>query len=521
MSTENVRTINCPSCGGPIPPFTGAQTRCPFCGTTVERPAAEKPVTHIAVPVRVPAQPAARPRGCVSPLIVGLAILLLAGGVLVFMLVPNKSTTPNFIVSMSRSVQGAVIPVPVDRAGPADLLVFTYDSSSEERYLTYVDGANRALRWDSPPVSTDVYAAGVVVRNQKVFLVDGARLLALDGADGKAAWQINLSDTVANYCEGCLQVLGGYAVVLSQDGVLQAFEAESGRPAWSERLNETPRNLWTINDQVAVVDYGQPNDPYSVVLQLRDPATGKVSQSLPGTCQAEYHGSNLPIYDPNILLDPAGGAVYLLYGLLPACAQRWDLAAGRMDWQLLAEDHYFDRFNAPLLLAGGKIYGSYGGRVVALDGETGALELLADEQDYELAVQGERDGTLVVLAQRRRGSARYELWGLDADSGQVPWTYIPQDEEPVEAPGGWAADKAFAWHLAPEGLVVLHLNAEPPTLVVGTIDLATGRETPLGTAGLDDDYWAGLAWSDTTAWLTIRKVYAIDLVEGKVVSTWP
>lgn len=522
MTSDDVRTINCPTCGGPIPPFSGPQTRCPFCGTAVERPATAVPAIQVVTPARVPAQPAARSRGCAGPFfLIGLAVALLAVGVAFFMLLPGKSSAPGFITSLSRSVQGSAIPVAADRQGLPDLLVFTYDSSSSERYLTYLDGANNTLRWDSPPVSTDVYAAGVVVRNQRVYLADGAVLMALDQGNGQVAWQANLSDNVVHYCENCVQVVGGYVAALSQDGVLQGFEAASGRPAWSVRLNETPRNLWAVKDMVAVLDWEMPNDSDSIVLQLRDPATGQVVQRLPGVCEEGRYEANLPIYDPNIVLDPSGGALFMFYDLLPACVQRWDLATGQVDWQLWAEDHYFDRFNAPLRMSGGKIYGSYNGRVIAVDVEKGELDLLVDEQDYELALQGEQDGTLIVLARRQRGSARYELWGVNADSGNVPWKYIPQEEEPIEGSGGWAADKGFAWQLTREGLAVLHLNAEPPVLIVGTIDVKTGQETVLGTAGLDDDYWAGLSWSGDTAWLTVRKVYAIDLVSGKVLSTWP
>jgi outer membrane protein assembly factor BamB len=521
MATDKVHSINCPTCGGPIPPFTGSQTRCPFCGTAVERPEEEKPVFRPAVPVTTPARPTTRSRGCVSPLVIGLAILLLAGGVALFLFLPSKGTAPDFIVSMSRSVQDSAIPVPADRQGPSDLLLSTYDSSSSEHYLTYIDGANATLKWDSPPVSTDVYAGGIVVRNQRVYLVDGATLLALEQSDGKVVWQSNLSDSVAIYCEDCLQVVGGYVIALSQDGVLQAFEAESGRPAWSERLNETPRNMWAVNETVAVIDYETPNDSGSIALQLRDPATGKVVQRFPGVCQNGFREARMSIYGPNIVLDPADNALIMLFDLLPGCVERWNLATGQVDWQLLAEDHYFDRFNAPLVLSGNRIYASYSGRVIVVDIEQGELDILADEEDYELAVQGEQGGIVIVLARRQRGSTRYELWGIDADSGHVPWKYIPQDEEPIEEAGGWAADKGFAWHLTRDGLAVLHMNAEPPTLVVGTLDLKSGQETVLGTAGLDDDYWDGLAWSDTTAWLTIRKVYVIDLEAGKVIGNWP
>ena len=522
MATDKARTNNCPTCGGPLPPFAGAPANCPFCGAVVERPAAEKPPPRFVETYTVPAAPAARRRGCVNPVAILLAIVLLVGGVLFFLLLPGRGSAPGVIVSLSRSVWGQVIPVPADRPGPADLLVFTFDSKSSERYLTYLDGTRPAWMWDSPPVDiSKVYRTGVVVRNQKVYLADGTRLWALDQGSGQVAWQASLSDSIISICEGCVRVAGGYVIALSQDGVLQAFEAESGRPAWSVRLNETPRNLWVVNDQVAVVDYEKPNDVYSIVFQLRDPATGEVVQAFAGYCQREYRRSYLRIYDPDVVLDPAGQSIYLLHGSIPGCIQRWNLATGALDWQVWAEDHSLDRFTAPPLLAGGRIYASYSGRVIAIDGEQGTVDLLLDEVDYELQLQGEQEGTLVVLAQRQRGSTRYELWGVNADSGHVRWRYIPQDEVPIEGPGSSSADKVLAWHLTREGLVVLHLNAEPPTLVVGTIDLRTGQETVLGTAGLDDDYWAGLSWSDTAAWLTIRKVYTIDLGSGKVVGTWP
>src|SRR5512136_3040534 len=135
MSQEELHTINCPTCGGPIPPFTGSQTRCPFCGATVERPKPEKPAVQVMVaPIsRASAPRAGSSRSCL--LVVGLAVLLLVAGVVLFLFIPSKGPAPNLLVGLSRSVQSPAIPVPTDRQGPADVLVLTYDSGSDQRYL--------------------------------------------------------------------------------------------------------------------------------------------------------------------------------------------------------------------------------------------------------------------------------------------------------------------------------------------------------------------------------------------------
>lgn len=510
------RTLNCPVCGGPLA-APGRQT-CPYCGSSVTVGAAEEPAPpRISLPTQP--IPGARRRGCISPLILSLAAALLVGGLAFFLLRPLPGGNP--LVVLSRTVRSAALPVPTDRQGPADVLVVTYDSTSEQRYLSYIDGANNRLRWDSPPISTDLYEGGIVVRGGIVYAADRMTLLALNADDGQKVWQTTLSDSIANYCQDCLRVVGSTVVALSQDGMLQGYEARSGRPVWSVRLNETPRNLWEIAGSIAVLDYEQPNDVTSIALQLRDPDTGQVVRSLPGLCQEDHGRENLPIYDPNILVDPSGRAVYFFYGLLPACAQRWNPETEHLDWQLWAPDHYFDRFNAPLFLAEGRIYGSYSGRVVAVDTERGEVALLADEQDYELTLQEKLGSTLLVLARRQRGSTRYELWGMDADSGRVLWKYVPQDQVPIIESGGWAADQGFAWCSTRDGLIILHLTAEPPTLLTGALDLRNGLETALASSKLDNDYWAGLVCGGNAAWLTTFKLHTIDLTSGKVLSTWP
>ncbi len=514
------RTLNCPVCGGPLA-APGRQS-CPYCGSKIDVAAGEPPARPtISAPTPLPMAPGARRRGCLSPLVFILAAILLVGGLVLFLLKPQPGPGFKTLVGLARTVQSAAILLPTDRQGPPDVLVVTYDASSEQRYLSYIDGAKGTLLWDSPPVSTNLYKEGIVLRGGTIYLVDKMALLALNASDGQVAWQATLSDSVVNYCQGCLRVIGNTVVVLSQDGVLQAYEAQGGRPAWSVRLNETPRNLWEIGGWVAVLDYEQPNEVYSIALQLRDPATGQVVQSFPGNCQEGDYRDELPIYSPNIVFDPSGETVYFLYGLLPACAQRWNLETGQLEWQLSAPDHYFDRFNSPPLMADGRLYGSYSGRVVAVDAEQGEIALLADEQDYELALQEKLGNTLIVLARRQRGSTRYELWGMDADSGRVLWEYVPQDQEPITEAGGWAADQVFAWCPTRDGLGILHLIADPPTLLTGMLDLRNGQETALQTSSLDNDLWAGLVCSGNTAWLTTLKLYAIDLTSGKVISTWP
>ncbi len=528
-----VKKVNCPACGGPID-LRGAQARCPFCGTVVVSSEPEPPPTPGPVVIEIPNVPsslARRKTGCAGTLAVAGAVVLLAAvGLVVFFLTQNES--PGTLLSpLRRSVQGTPVVVPADRTGPADLLLCTYDygSSDPQRYLTYLDGLDHTLRWDSPALGNSAFLNQPVVGPTLVYLTDDSRLLALSRSDGQPAWQATLSDKIEHICQDCLLLAGKHLVVLTADGVLQGFDSASGQALWSRRLATTPRNLWLLAGEVAVLDEpaGGP-----VALYLYDPASGEPVRTITPRC-TRPGGRDLElfsIYSANVLAGPAGDTVYFFFDLTPGCAQRWDAASGTLVWQVVAEEHHFDRFEGTLFLADGTIYGGYrgylqgraGGIVLAVDAADGTVRVLAWAEDYDLTPLARHEGTVIVSAKRTRGSERYELWGLDAVTGERKWEKVFQDEEPIEAPGSWAGN-AYSWRLTPRALVLLHMLEEPSRLVLETLDPRTGQSAGLTDIDLGDDSWNwdGVVWTDDTAWVVASKLHAVDLLSGKLLYTWP
>lgn len=520
---EEYRKINCPSCGAPLSPSEETSARCPYCGTVLEKLEPEIS-SAIVVELRPEVVKTAGSR-LLAVVVVAVAMVLVAAGVVLALVLSRVGGTGGGTVPepMRRSVRGEPIPLPSDRTGPADLLLFTYDIPSSQTFWTYLDGAAPAWRWDSPPLTSNADDVRPVIRGDSVYLVDETRLYALNLADGSVRWQTTLSDKVLNICRDCLQVVGDYVIVLTNDGHLHGLEIPSGRPAWEVVLNETPRQLWQVGGKIAVMDKEAPGDYRSMYMQLRDPTTGQMVQHLQGVCPRDHGEDVLPIYDPIILLAPGGKDVYFFYSGFPGCAQRWDVENARLVWQTAAqEENYYSDLNRQPIWTEQAIYGAYEGQLMAFDTATGERRILMDDPNYELAPVAESGGVLIVLAERTRGSTRYELWGVAVGTSERRWQRLFEGEEPLEEPGAWAGS-ALSWHLTPRGLMVLHMQQEPRRFVLETIDPQTGATSGQAQIDLADDTWPweAAAWTNDYLWVTTIKLYALDLGSGELLWKWP
>lgn len=520
---EEYRKINCPSCGAPLSPSEEVLARCPYCGTVLEKLEPET-ATTIVVDLRPKVRGAVRSR--TIGIVIAAVVMVLIATCIVVALVLSRVGGPEgggVHAPMRRSVRYEPIPLPSDRTGPADLLLFTYDVPSDQTFWTYLDGVTPAWRWDSPPLTGSASDVRLLVSGASVYLVDETRLYALNLADGSVRWQTNLSDKVLNVCRDCLQVVGDYVIVLTNDGHLHGLEGPSGRPAWGVVLNETPRQLWQVGGKIAVMDKEAPEDYRSMYMQLRDPTTGQMVQHLQGVCPRDHSEDVLPIYDPIILLAPEGKDVYFFYSGFPGCAQRWDVENARLVWQTVAQEgDYYSGLNRQPIWTEQAIYGAYEGRLMAFDTATGERRILMDDPNYELAPVAESGGTLIVLAERTRGSTRYELWGVAAATGERRWQRLFEGEEPLDKPGAWAGN-ALSWHLTPRGLMVLHMQKEPRRFVLETIDPQTGATSGQAQIDLGDDAWPWSAsvWTNDYVWVTTTTLYALDLATGQLLWKWP
>lgn len=167
--------------------------------------------------------------------------------------------------------------------------------------------------------------------------------------------------------------------------------------------------------------------------------------------------------------------------------------------------------------AGDTLYLSDGQQIVAVGPQSTQSVVASDA--YTLTPLGVGDGTLAVLALRSRGSARFELWALDAASGDRLWERVLQAHDPFE---GGTDTGEFAAAVVGDALAVLEarragraaLRADRPARRPGRTQAALGVENP------DDDI-RGAVWGRERLGLAAGGLYTVDLKTGNLLARWP
>lgn len=537
MSNE-VHTVNCPSCGAPIE-ITQGSVKCKYCGAVIEHTQPEAP-EHTIEPIviklpQISSTPSAtpstsagcRPGGC---LVVIAVIGVVLAGIWLALPAEQRAALRQALSAQSASIASSMtisnitggFLVSQGDGEPQGLLLFTYNTD-ESNTLTYVNTISRTIRWRSAPLGDEYYNVQIVYDASQIYMANKTRLTALNQNNGAVAWEASLVDELPTLCSGCLAVFSENIVTLAKDGTLQSFDARTGQSVWSARLNGTPDSLLVVADQPAVMD----EDENGMALRILNPANGSLVKRIAPRCPSPFsNDTQEPDLRSPVLFDQADQALYFAFGFFePGCVQRWDAASGKVVWQTTTQqvDLVRDSNTAPLL-ADGTLYLSTSGMVAAVDTAQGQLRQLADEQDYELSPLTAQNGIVVVLAKRTRGTERYELWGLDSASGERRWQYVLQAKD-LLAPNGWTDDGAWTWQLTPQGLALFQLLPEPNRLVVETLSLQDGVSKGQQTISLGGDstlFVNTLGWVNGKEWLIIEgKVQAIDPAAGAVAYTWP
>jgi len=558
MSTSNLRTFKCPSCNAPLETDGRQRTiKCKYCGHTVEAPQEPKPTTVVitAPPPHLPSPPSRRVGGVIGCIVAGVVLVVVISAAVplfgtlavlnsVVPTVQNLSDLPNIVQTVQANVVTAP-PLTVNDAhvlppvgdGVVDVLASTYDSADNTYALAYVDSAAHTLRWRGQAIdSSRISQLKVAADSNSVYMVDGTRLLALNRADGGAVWQASLKDEISPACEGCLRVLSERVIALTKDGALQAFDAQTGRAAWSRRLTATPDRLFVMGENVVVIDkLAEGNEG---VVKLINAATGDLVQ------QVEPRGPNQPfpedlqaleLYSP-VVVDPQANAFYAIVGFFePTTIQRWDLARNEMLWQAVAGRDVIKTTTSQLkpVLAADSLYIGDGDHIVAVATADGAPRQLPGEPDYELTPLTARDGVLVVSAKRTRGTERFEIWGLEAQSGERLWEYVPEAKKLAENESFdmrlWSSsdEGAWTWRLGGEGFLLLQALSEPKRFTIETLNLKDGvsggptvLDLKLSASGTNFVNLA--AWNTRQAWLIAdSRIQVFDLGTGAAEYVWP
>lgn len=425
---------------------------------------------------------------------------------------PDTAPSPD---GVRRSLQGAVIPLLDSDSALPDLLVFNQNLTTRAHTLLYLNSTDRTIRWESAPLSEGRSQPRLVPGRSMIYLAAQAELLALDRREGYLVWRASLSNNLPAGCRDCLRVVGDNVVVLTQDGVLQSFDPQSGEQVWRQRLLDTPRQLLVIGEQVAVMDRLGAGRP-EAVLHVFDPADGTLVRRIEPVCPDPqgFFSDSYPGIDTPVFHLPERQALYLMFGTANSCAQLVSEVNGEVIWRTNVDDLPPTWHNNTPLITDAAVHIGVDNRIVAFAMDDGNLRRLTDEPDYDFLPLALRDGTLVVEATRTRGARRTELWGIDAESGEPRWRYVLENER------GTGADN-WAWHLTPNGVTVMQKS--PRAVSIETLDIREGTRVDQATIRLEDriTIWRGITIIDDIAYLTLQRLYAIDLTTGEVVYTWP
>jgi outer membrane protein assembly factor BamB len=416
-----------------------------------------------------------------------------------------------------------VPPIPLDSDTPVpDLLVISRNYDREASTIAYMSPSGDGVRWESAPLGDGGEYSWVVSYSDEVVVVAvETRLLGLSRASGERLWEAPLTDGISpNICADCLQVFGDVVVALPQDGELQAFSVANGAPRWRVTLREATRQIVRAGDLLGVPD-DRADDGSGSVLRLFDPRDGAEAEPFTPECPEPSSSTYMqtPSYYSPIGQDPDGRLLLWLIGSSAPCL----LSVDAETREVVGRTYLDEFFNTELgpqttLWAGDTLYLS-DGRQIAAVAPQGVRVLLAEES-YTLSPLAVGDGTLLVLAQRTRGSSRYELWAVDIASGQRRWERIFTATDPLGAGGDTGS---FTAALVGDAVGVLELQGEDEQLVYELIALSDGASrarSTIGTADLGDDL-RGAVWSRERLVLVTDELYTIDLATGQVLFRWP
>ncbi len=209
-----------------------------------------------------------------------------------------------------------------------------------------------------------------------------------------------------------MAAVAGRILVNTADQSIQAYDAATGRLVWDRRLAGYDRTLRLVGESLVVMDYTGDDNTYSLL--FLDPLDGEVQRNLTPACSTDEFSEARMDPDAGFVYAPSTDSFYLVYDSSPGCIQRFDLASNQTTWQVLDEEWYsFSSDGFTGFLTGDMlVYGS-GNRLLAVNRDTGFLQVLLEEEDYELLPLAESGGTLIVRLKRTRGTEHYELRGID------------------------------------------------------------------------------------------------------------
>jgi outer membrane protein assembly factor BamB len=381
------------------------------------------------------------------------------------------------------------------------------------------------LRWQADKLSGDGFANAVASGPDLVYAANATDLLAYKKSDGSLAWQARMPDKL-NYGTSTLLVTAGRVITNNADQTIQAYDAGTGQLVWSKRLSGYDRSLRLIGTSLVVID--TIDNDYHYGLVFIDPASGDAQITLTPTCTYNDYESGIDT-DTGLVHDPAENALFLVYDSSYGCVQRLDLVDGQTTWSSSSKDSFnFSPDGFQYLLTDSSLFFSNDNDLLAVDKIAGSMRVLATNPDYNLlplAITGDK---LIVRARRTRGTERFELWGLEAASGEQTWQLDMQGSAPIDPPDEMSGliddtDWGWTWKLTPTGLVVITFQGKPNQLVMETFNPADGTSQGKQTIALNKvsgNFYSiptVIGWQGSIVYLSLESnIYTLDVTTGKL-----
>jgi outer membrane protein assembly factor BamB len=472
-------------------------------------------------------QPKKGNAGCIIGLVVLIVIAIAGGGI--YLLASGGAPAVN-IIPLHVYAPSALI---TSDAGPS-IVAASYNPMSEKYGISRVDVKTKKILWTAMEQEGSMSTDEIVAGDTNVYVVIENRLVALQLADGKQAWEASLSDRTSGACNGgCVTLQKGKVVVLTADNTLGSYDAITGHQEWEKRFDLTGNRFIALPQGIAMY-YRADKD----ALALIDPATGDETSHLEPTCESTQGMSDTLESDSQVVYDTSGKTLkaYVFFGLFNACIQRWDLSSGQMDWQSVTEDaNLSDPYDTPALMADGKIVFIENDSLRTVDTATGQeMQTLDTQKDYRLvpyAVSGDR---LIVRAQRTRGTTSFELWGYDLASGKNIWKRPLPKSSPLDPPDAFSSlidsdESAWAFRQTADGFWLLTFQSVPNQITISQVNADSGelsgqKTLPLNMSS-DTDFYAApdrIASQDQLSWFTVeQELYVIDPKAGAYIYRWP
>lgn len=259
--------------------------------------------------------------------------------------------------------------------------------------LVAIDLETRDERWR---VAFDAgLPGGVLAWGANAYVVDGTgTLTAVSLDDGTTVWEqasVGAGDAPAVGYDDVIYVAGGGAA--TGTARISAFDAATGERIWAKSPETATSSTSGLAVSAEVVAYAG-NDRLLHVLDRAD-----------GTERWTALLGNLPSPATAPLLD--GDAVFVVD--FSGTVGRFDLATGERVWSFPLNDLVVR--SSPFAVEDAIVVGTNGGRIVALDRETGHLVFDLATGEGLLSGAAVPDHLLVVA----KGGADPRLLGLDAD----------------------------------------------------------------------------------------------------------